>query len=476
MESLLDNHIDEIFNFDQYLNNTALITKNEQVTYKELKILFEDISLHISQNSLVFLLASNNIESVASYLAILNSNATCALINATNKDHLFNLIKQYNPHYIIVQSDQIDLFNDYTFIYKFKNFVLLKVNTKPNYSINKNLSLLLTTSGSTGSPKFVRLSFENIKSNTNSISEYLNIKHDDRVITTLPFYYSYGLSLINTHLHCGASIVLTEDSIVSKEFWELFKEYKVNNFAGVPYTYEILKKLNIQRKDLSQLRYITQAGGKLNHKLVEEFHNIAQDNNFDFYVMYGQTEATARMSYLPLKHIKEHSNSIGIAIPYGKFKLLDDNKKEILTPHTVGELVYEGQNVSLGYATSYKDLQLENENQGLLHTGDLAKFDENNLYYVVGRKKRFCKIFGNRVNLDELEQMIKSHGYEAICIGDDDKVYIFSENDFDYKSLVKILAQETSIHQSVFKTKIIDSIPRNESGKIQYSKLEELKG
>lgn len=474
MVSYLNKNCKEIFNFDNYLDNIAIITDKETLTYKEVQLLSKNISKNISKNALVFLLPANDIESISSYIAILQAQATCALINSNNQKHLKDLIEQYKPHYLILENDKLTLFKNWDIIYQFRNYSIVKSKITIDYPINSNLSLLLSTSGSTGSPKFVRISSNNIKSNTQSICEYLHINSHDRTITTLPFYYSYGLSIINTHLYKGASIVLTNDSIVSKTFWELFKKYEVNNFGGVPYTYEILKKLNLNKMDLSQLRYITQAGGKLNHTLVQEFHTLASNKNFDFFVMYGQTEATARMSYLPLHYIQSHSNSIGVAIPGGKFELIDTNNKKIKDPNLMGELIYHGQNVSLGYASSYEDLSLQDENNNILYTGDLAKFDENNLFYIVGRKKRFCKIHGNRINLDEIEQIIKNFQYEAICTGNDNKIFIFTQDAINETALISQLSKETALHHSIFKITTLKSIPRNESGKIQYSKLEEL--
>jgi len=331
---------------------------------------------------------------------------------------------------------------------------------------------LLTTSGSTGSPKLVRLSLENIESNATSIAEYLSISSDDRPVTVLPMNYSFGLSIINSHLIKGATMLLTGRSLMEKEFWTFLKKEKATTMSGVPYTYEILKRLRFFRMDLPSLTTMTQAGGKLHIELNREFTEYCHANNKRFFVMYGQTEATARMSYLQHEYGLTKLGSIGFAIPGGEFELIDENGVVVHESNTVGELVYRGKNVSLGYAECGEDLCKGDENFGILKTGDLAKRDSDNFYFIVGRKKRFIKIFGNRVNLDETERLLKNFIIDCACTGSDDKMVIYITETNREMDVKQYLSSKTGINHSAFIVRQIDAIPKNSSGKTIYANLE----
>jgi len=283
--------------------------------------------------------------------------------------------------------------------------------------------------------------------------------------------YTYGLSIIHTHLSKGASIALCEESLMSRNFWELFKRSKVNNFGGVPYIYEILKKLNFKSKNLKSLKYITQAGGKLSKDLSKEFIEICKNKKINMMFMYGQTEATARMSYLPWELAEKKIGSIGKPIKGGKFCLKNSKGELINKSNEIGELVYEGKNVALGYSENYEDLEKGDDNNGIISTGDLAKKDEGDFYYIVGRLRRFVKLFGVRVNLDDLENLINEIGYNCACVGDDEKIKIFITNTFKKEKLMEKISNITRIHKSGIQLLSIKEIPRNNAGKISYSEL-----
>ena len=223
--------------------------------------------------------------------------------------------------------------------------------------------------------------------------------------------------------------------------------------------------------DLPQLKTITQAGGKLNHELNKEFTEYCRKNNKRFYVMYGQTEATARMSYLPPEYSVEKLGSMGIAIPGGQFSLIDEFGNKIEGYNEVGELVYTGKNVSMGYATSGEDLAQGDENKGILVTGDLAKQDEDGFFYIVGRKKRFVKLYGNRVNLDETERLIKNLISDCACSGEDDKMLIYLTDKNLKEDIIKFVSSKIGINPRAFELRYVKKIPKNSSGKTIYSKL-----
>jgi len=284
--------------------------------------------------------------------------------------------------------------------------------------------------------------------------------------------YSFGLSIINSHLLKGATLLLTDRSLMEKEFWALLKNEKATSISGVPYTFEMLKRLRFFRMDLPSLTTMTQAGGKLNIELNREFVEYCQSVDKRFFVMYGQTEATARMSYLPYEQSLSKLGSIGVAIPRGEFSLIDENGKEFVDSEKVGELVYNGPNVSLGYAECGEDLSKGDKNNGQLITGDLAKRDNDNYYYIVGRKKRFIKLYGNRVNLDETERLLKNLMHDCACAGFDDHMVIYITESGREDEVKKYISAKTGINHRAFVVKLIDTIPKNSSGKTIYSLLE----
>ena len=464
-----------MWDFGKFSNNVAVITESgERVSYSALAEYCSSLTCHIPHRCLVFNLCRNELGSLVGYVACLNAKVIPLMLKADlDESLLLDLVKAYKPDYLHVPAEMAARFSGCKCVYENLGYALLKTEFDSAYPLHDDLALLLTTSGSTGSPKLVRQSYKNIESNTKSIVEYLSIDASERTITTLPMNYTYGLSIINTHLAVGASIVLTDKALMQKEFWQQLKEYEATSFGGVPYTYEMLKRLRIERMDLPALKCVTQAGGKLSPELHEKFAKWATDTGRKFVVMYGQTEATARMSYLPAEKSLEKSGSIGIAIPDGKLALIGDDGCEITTSETAGELVYYGDNVTMGYAECGEDLIKGDERNGKLETGDVAKFDKDGFFYIVGRKKRFLKIFGNRVNLDETERLLKAEfAYsDFACGGVDDKMSVFLTNECLRDAVLAFLVNTLKLHASAFKVCPIDAIPRNESGKILYNNL-----
>ncbi|MEA3420590.1 MAG: AMP-binding protein [Acidobacteriota bacterium] len=458
---------------DVYGDTIALITEDsENISYRELSLKADDFKRHVRKRSLAFCICNDNVESITGYIGFLRGRIVPILINAgIGNELLQNLLHAYLPQYIWLPESMGEDFSDCEQIYHYRNYVLLKTSFTASYSLHDDLALLLTTSGSTGSPKLVRQSYKNIICNANSIAEYLCITPADRSITTMPMSYSYGLSIINSYLLKGASICLTNKTLMERKFWQLLNEHKITSFGGVPYIYEMLKKLRFTRMELPSLRTLTQAGGKLGAELSAEFATICRDKGIRFFVMYGQTEATARMSYLPSEYAISKAGSIGIAIPGGKF-WIEDKKGNIVTQsNTAGELVYKGDNVTMGYAQDCNDLCKGDENNGMLKTGDIAKRDDDGFYYIVGRRKRFLKLFGNRVNLDEVEILLKTAGYECACAGSDDNMIIFVTSQNNHEGIKGYIMENMGISKAGFNVVHIPEIQRNDSGKVLYSAL-----
>ncbi len=467
-----------MWDLERYDDRMAIIDdKGVQVTYHDMAAVQQRIADVVTRRTLVVSLCRNSVGSVAGYVAFLNLRIVPIMLNANLECSLMeNLFSIYLPTYIWLPSDMVSekLFSGMKVVHSEYDYSLLRTKYEKEYSLYSELGLLLTTSGSTGSPKFVRQSYKNILSNAQSIVSYLKLDETERPVTTLPMNYTYGLSIINSHFLVGAVILVTEKSLMQKEFWKFFKEQNATSFGGVPYTYEILNRLRFTKMDLPSLRTLTQAGGKLTIDLHAEFAEYAADNEKQFVVMYGQCEATARMGYLPAEMAVKKCGSMGIAIPGGKFTLIDAEGLPIKETNTTGELVYEGPNVTLGYAECGEDLMLGDERKGVLHTGDMAQFDEDGYYYIVGRKKRFLKIYGNRLNMDEMDRLIKGafDGIDCATAGVDDHLYVFITEKGLEKDIKDFIVEKTKLNPAAFKIVVIDGIPKNDAGKTLYKDLE----
>lgn len=466
----------QIWDFNKYSGNTAFVEDNgKSVTYEEIGRISEELYQVTKGRTLVFVLCENTIGCSVGYAAFMSKGLVPLMLNAKlERELLDNLILIYQPQYMWMPTVLTEKYGYQSIIdYSVYDYSLVRLSEEEVFSLYSELALLLTTSGSTGSPKFVRQSCENIISNTKSIVEYLALDSSEKPITTLPMNYTYGLSIINTHLYVGATVLLTDKSLMQEEFWQFFKDQKATSFGGVPYTYEILDKLRFYRMDLPSLRTMTQAGGKLTPELHEKFAKYAEEKGKKFVVMYGQCEATARMSYLPADKAVEKKGSMGVPIPGGRIKLLDIEGEKITTPFTTGELVYEGENVTLGYAEKGEDLIKGDERHGILETGDMAQFDEDGYYYIVGRKKRFLKIYGNRVNLDEIDRLVKGYfdNVDVASAGVDDHMYLFITDGSKAEIIKQFVVNKTKLNPAAFKVVVIDEIPKNDAGKTLYKEL-----
>ena len=235
--------------------------------------------------------------------------------------------------------------------------------------------------------------------------------------------------------------------------------------------YEMLERLRFERMDLPSLRYISQAGGKLPPERALRFADITSKKGIRFFIMYGQTEATARISYVPPEYVQTKYMTIGKAIPGGQLTLVDEHGSVIVEPNVPGELVYQGGNVMMGYAESAADLGLGDELNGRLATGDIGYYDDDRFVVISGRLKRFIKLFGNRVNLDEVEGFLHLMKYDCACGGDDEKLVIAVTSPDLPQEIGRLVSERYRFHPSVLSFRIVESIPRNESGKILYGQL-----
>jgi len=414
-----------------------------------------------NRKSLGALIARNSLESLAIYLAALRSGNPVILLDASWKPSvLAELVGTYQPDWLF--GDRIDA----TFSgYRATSTVMEGLQERAErqgVEIHPDLALLLTTSGSTGSPKLVRLTLRNLAANGGSIAKYLKLTPGERPISSLPMSYSYGLSVVNSHLAAGACLLLTDDSVLQRSFWDALDGHRGTSFAGVPYTYQMLLQTGLLKTRGSGLRTLTQAGGRLDERYIRQMYELAQERGWKFVVMYGQTEATARISYVPFDELGKKIGSVGVAIPDGSLRVDDVS----------GELIYCGPNVMMGYAECRDDLAKGDELGGMLRTGDLARRDEDGYFYITGRTKRFLKMFGKRFNLDDVEMAMASRCHSTIaCFGKDDLLLAAVEDPQIAPAVHALICETFDLPRHAVQVVAVQQLPRTSNGKLDYQRL-----
>jgi len=464
-----------MFDLIQYANNPCLAGDGQAYSYAEVQLEADRMGAAVQGRHLVLCLCENSVPSLMGYIALMVQGQVPLLIEAGQQAAAVQaLAAAYRPGYVWLDNARSGELADATPVYRFGHYVLLKTALAETPTVlDAQLQLLLTTSGSTGSSKLVRLSRANLLANAAAITAYLAIRADDVAVTTLPFSYSFGLSIVHTHLLAGAAIQVTTLTPLSREFWELLQQQRVTSLSGVPYTYDMLKRIKFERFELPALRYLSQAGGKMSEQGLAYLQRLSAEKGWPCFVMYGQTEASARMAYLPAAWLERKLGSIGHAIPGGRFELIDADGQLIADPRVPGELVYYGANVALGYASGAADLARGDEWGGRLATGDVAYRDEDGCYYISGRLKRFVKVFGNRVSLDEVEALLQAAypGCEFVCHGQDDQLRIACAGEAGRDGLLAFVSRQLGLHRSAISCAFIAEIPRLANGKVNYNAL-----
>ena len=411
------NVFDYLFDSTKDLEKDFLLGSKETISFNKL---YNDslrvasfLKQNIGEGKNVLLISPNSVFFLTAYLGILRSGNTCIpldfaieqsnldfIINTTESSTVFitrslksKLTFGSNIH-LIDEDESLQIISDYQII-----------NFNTNFDKSR-VAEIIFTSGSTGEPKGVMISHQNIIANTNSIIDYLKLSLEDIMEVVLPFYYCYGLSLLHTHLKVGGSIVLNNNFMFLGTVIDDLRNFKCTGFAGVPSHFQILlkKSQSFKNTEFPSLRYVTQAGGKLHAVFIKEF--IEAFPTKDFFVMYGQTEATARLAYLPPKLVNTKTSSIGKAIPGVELKVVND-KGERVGLNVEGELLARGKNIMLGYYKDEVSTKAAIKN-GWLYTGDMAKIDKDGFIYLVARKKEIIKVGGKRVSPKEIEAVILS--------------------------------------------------------------------
>ena len=423
--------------------------------------------------SLVFLLCQNGPDSLAAlYGAIAAGHAVALLDAGVSESGLVALAAAFQPDFIISPRP-----------FALEGFaarrpgtgptVLTSVHAAPRSPLADGLSVLLSTSGTTGSQKFVRLAARNLVANADQIASALRMTADDVGVAHLPFHYSYGLSVVTSHLRIGAALHLWDDSVTIPEFWESVGRSGGTQFPGVPFHYNFLARGDLSKVVPVSMRTFTQAGGALAPRLQSRMHEMTSALGAAFYVMYGQTEASPRMATLPPERLQEKLGSVGPALPGGRFSIVGEDGAPA-PPGSAGLVVYEGPNVMLGYAERRTDLALGDVMGGRLETGDLGSLDAEGYLTLTGRAKRFAKLHGLRLSLEEVEARFRDAA-EVAAIERGDKILLFTASPESVSALVPTVAAEYKVMSSNFGVRPVPDLPRKASGKVDYGALEALK-
>ena len=434
------------------------------------------------QKQLVFLFCGLNSETVIGLLAAAAAGHATALIDpAAPEDVLRSLIEAYQPDLILGSrefGEKLRAVSDAAAVSdsaQSRAGAIEWIATKaerPSAEIYAPLALLLSTSGTTGSRKYVRLSRDAVIANARQIAGALAIDERSVGVAHLPLHYSYGLSIVTSHLVAGGRVCLVNDSITSPSFWSKIGNAGGSHFPGVPFHYAALARLGSGLAPDS-IKVFTQAGGALDLRIQRKIHDWAAQRGGQFFVMYGQTEASPRMATLRHEDHARKAGSVGVALAGGRLSIVDD-KGAPLPAGAVGTVVYEGPNVMLGYATSRDDLGNGDEMKGRLETGDLGRLDADGFLYLTGRAKRFAKIAGYRLGLDEIEQELATVCPVA-CLDLGEKIAVAHEQEQDaaLKARVRELADTYKVPSSSFALRKVVQIPRGASGKIDYARLKD---
>jgi acyl-CoA synthetase (AMP-forming)/AMP-acid ligase II len=439
-------------------------------------------SLASERKRLVFLFCSNATGTVIALLAAAAAGHAIALIDpGLAEDKLQALLEAYEPELVLgtgdvggILHDLADQSKDWRRDERIADDVawLTRSSTAPAPDINPAVQLLLSTSGTTGSQKYVMLSGDAIVANAKQIAQALAIDENSTGIAHLPLHYSYGLSVLTSHLIRGGRIYFVSDSIMTPSFWSKIEDAGGSHFPGVPFHYATLARLGASLIPDS-VKVFTQAGGALDPRIQAKMHDLAARQGGQFFAMYGQTEASPRMTTLQHADFTRKIGSVGVALPGGRLSIIDEAGEE-LPAGSVGAVVYEGPNVMLGYASGRDDLAKGDELKGRLETGDLGRLDSERFLYLTGRTKRFAKIAGYRLGLDEIEKELSAICPVA-CLDLGEKIAVVHEQATEtaLKSRVRELAADYKVPVSSFSLSRTMQIPRGASGKIDYARLKE---
>lgn len=460
----------------------CMFTEGDKHTYGELGENIDRFKSFLlsetNKEDKIGLMDDNTFDSISAYFACLETGRVAVPLNPSIEERNLEYINQRCNIPVFLVSEQ---FREVDGSYNFRSFKSIQnrgyIDETPDVE-EDDVAALMHTSGSTGKPNAVVVSHRNLVANTTSIVEYLGMEESERTMIVLPFYYCFGASLLHTTFMVGGSVVLHNSFQAPQKAVERMKETKCTIFAGVPTTYKLLiENSKLEQTELPTLRYALQAGGNLENHYLKKLDKLLKPT--DVVVMYGQTEATARLSYLPPDKFYEKMGSIGKGIPGVELRIVNEEGEEV-EEGEIGEIIAKGDNITKGYFKNDSETE-ETFKGGWLYTGDMAKKDEDGFIYIVGRKKNFAKIGGKRVSLDEIESALTSleNILDAAVVSVPDEIrgetafaFVKLENDMTEEQIIEECSQSLRHYKVPKYVEIVDDLPKNSYGKIRQSELE----
>ena len=450
-------------------NNIFLLDGASQLTYRKFFEIADNLFSSLSRG-VVAIICDKDRETVIGYVGALRAGLVPMLLDSTAEEaSLLHLIDRYEAEYLWARQGITP--DGYEEISRFDNQILWKRRLPSGAgTISLDLAALIPTSGSTGDPKSVRLSQQNLASVTSCIADYLSLDETRRAISLLPLQYSYGLSVLNSIMEARGSYVITDLSPVQRDFWDLVLVHGVTDFSAVPFVFDTIKRMRFSSEILDQLVCVTQAGGHLSPVVTKHFRTLFAPYDISYFTMYGATEASPRIAYLHPDDAEAKHGSVGKPISIGTVTLdgADPDTSE-------GELVYHGPNVCLGYATGREDLARGDDFAGILRTGDVARIDDDGFIFITGRLKRFVKIHGVSVNLEHVESVMREGGFDCHLLGRENIISVVSQQDYGER-ILHFAKNRFTFHPSVWRSVVVDKIPRTSSDKVDYASLDEMIG
>lgn len=431
-----------------------------RVTYGDLSELCSVVANKISERSLVLMFADRQIDTISHYYAFQSCNHVVMLLNPDSPDDVANkYIELYRPSYIWGKRSSKAL--NGVEVLSTPSHRLVQTSYQKAY-LSDDLALLLTTSGSTGNPKTVRLSKSNLACNAEAFVDAISLREGDRGVISLPIFYTYGLAICHMHFFVGATLLSSEKKVYEVEFQEFISRERVSDLHGVPYIYECLDRSGFFDCPPASLRIMTMGGSKADPTLHAKLNRLTREKGIGFFAMYGQTEGTTILTKVPTGQDQNEQGCIGVPA-LGMSAFLDNE---------TSELCFKGSSVCLGYAESWSDLGLGDTNRGLLRTGDTARIDDQGRIYLTGRLRRFIKIKGVRINLDDIEIYLEEHlGLHNICVGNDDSLSCCIVNCNHLNQVADQISNRFKISKRMIAVHSISGIPHNTQGKVDYSQL-----
>jgi acyl-coenzyme A synthetase/AMP-(fatty) acid ligase len=458
-------------------NDVAVISPDRSsLTYSELIRRADRFarSLSSSRKQLVALLGDRDLGTLVAYVAALRHGHTAAWFGAAREPAaMLSLITRYGPDIVVVPPSLAGLgippgYDHQPTEERVTSFIRHAGDAVP---IEDETSVLLLTSGSMGASRAVRLGARAIRANSQAIAEVLGIDSSRRAATSLPLSYAYGLSVLNSHLIAGASLLITDTPATGTRFWREFASAGCASFAAVPIQLEWLAKSGVGWEAVPSLRAVTVSGARIRDALAQIVHQRAEQSGFRFHKMYGQSEATARISVLAHEDFPSWGASVGRVVN-GSTVTITDQAGRALPDREVGRIVYQGPNAMLGYADDRDALSAPDLMRGTVDTGDIGYLDKGFLH-LTGRSSRFVKPHGKRLALDFVEEEFGAVATAAAVGTHDEKTHVFVEGDVSEQicHVRREIAIRAGITPDDLRIHSISVIPRTHNGKVDYALL-----